>query len=379
MRRLIIFLIFLLMIGSVMAQFSMTPGSKMPEVDAFSLTKVKERTIGKDSRIMEVIVFSDIKSPDFLQTLRYVESLESKFGRSSSGKWIFRFKVIVPNSKAETEQFLKVTKLPVTIQLMADNNGRTFRNFVVTKISDAVIGTDGAIAWTGPAMDLDYIITELLSGTFSRKKYQEVSRMKQEMQTALRSGLPDVAAKTAEKVLEQIPGDIISIQTVLYSYELKGQNGKAVAFLESCIAKSGKNAAGIRLLLLDRIIRSGDFTPWQKTVEDAIKNTENLHDKLNLAAFLVDMSPRFYFPAEQIPAFCADILKQAAALNDPDFHANALEIAARAEFSVCRIAKAVKYQEEAVKLRKQHKSSYLQRSQQALDYYRKIKRLSDKE
>lgn len=378
MRRLTTILIFLLMIGSVMAQFSMTPGRKMPDVDATPLTAVKRPHIGKDSKVMDVIVFSDINSQDFVQTLRYIESLESKFERSNAGKWIFKFKVIVPNSKADAERFLKAAGVPVTVQLMSDNNGRTFRNFVVTKVSDAVIGTDGAIAWTGPAMDLDNIISMILDGNFSMDDYRKIARMKLEMQTALRSGLPDVAAKTAEKILEKYPGDILAIQTILYSYEIKQQSGKAVVFLNSCIAKSGKKAGGIRLLLLDRIIRSGDLTLWQKSVDEAIKNTESLDDKLNLAAFLVDMSPRFHFPVEQVPVLCADIVKQAETLKDPEFHANALEIAARAELAVCRLKHAIKYQEQAVQLRTKHKSPYLKRCQQALNYYKRIQNISVK-
>lgn len=378
MRRLTTILIFLLMIGSVMAQFSMTPGRKMPTVDATPLTAVKRPHIGKDSKIMDVIVFSDINSQDFLQTLRYIESLESKFERSNTGNWIFKFKVIVPNTKADAERFLKVSEIPITVQLMVDNNGRTFRNFVVTKISDAIIGIDGAIAWTGPAMDLDNVINLIMENKFSMEDYRKISRMKMEMQTALRSGLPDVAAKTAEKILEKIPGDILSIQTILYSYEVKQQSGKAILFLNSCIAKNGKKAGGIRLMLLDRIIRSGDFTLWQKSVDEAIKNTVSPDDKLNLAAFLVDMSPRFHFPAEQVPLLCADILKQTTAAKDPEFYANALEIAARAEFAVCRLNHAIQYQEQALALRIKHKSPYLKRCQQALNYYKRIQKLPAK-
>ena len=238
MRRLTAILFFL-MVGTVMAQISMTPGMRMPDVEATPLTTVSKPQIARSQKVMEVVVFSDINSQDFLQTLRYVESLESKFKRSGNKKWGFLFKVIVPNSKADVERFLKTAEIPVSVPLMADNNGKTFRNFVVTKISDAVIGVDGAISWLGPVMDLDSVIASLVDGTFSMDDYRKVSRMKMEMQTALRAGLPDVAAKTAEKILEKNPGDMTCIQTVLYAYELKRQTGKAVAFLMdiSCLKK----------------------------------------------------------------------------------------------------------------------------------------------
>lgn len=377
MRRLTAILFFL-MVGTVMAQISMTPGMRMPDIDATPMIPVSKPKIERSQKVMEVVVFSDINSQDFLQTLRYVESLESKFKRSGNKKWVFLFKVIVPNQKADVERFLKTALIPVSVQLMSDNNGKTFRNFVVTKISDAVIGIDGAISWLGPVMDLDSVILSLVDGTFSMDDYRKVSRMKAEMQTALRAGLPDVAAKTAEKILEKNPGDMTSIQTVLYSYELKRQTGQAVAFLEDCIARCSKNTSGLRLLLLDRISRSGDLSRWQKAADEAIKNCVTPDDKLNLAAFLVDMSPRFYFPAEQVPALCADILKTPGISDDPEFYAMALEIAARAEFAVCRLENAILYQTQAVEIRKKQDSLYLNSSLRALEYYTGIKNLSGK-
>lgn len=377
MKRLTTVLTFLL-VTVLMAQINIIPGMKMPEVEADWMIPVKKSKMEKDSKVMKIVVFSDLESPDIIQTLRYLESLESKYRRKNLKKWILDFRVIVPNSKAELERFLKLTELPFSVSLGADRDGKTFRNFVVTKVSEAVIGTNNTITWLGPAMDLDYIISSILDNTFSISEYRNISRMKLEMQTALRSGLPDVAAKTAEKILEKVPGDITAIQTVLYSFEVKNQSGKAVAFLESCVAKCGNKAGGIRLLLLERIIRSGKFLIWQKTVDDAIKYTTDLDDQLNLAAFLVDMSPRFYFPAEQVPALCAKILKTPGLENDPVFHANALEIAARAEFTVCRIDKTILLQEQAIAIRKKQKSPLLKRSLQALEYYKKIQKLSGK-
>ena len=378
MKRLTTVLIFLALIGSIMAQINVAPGMKMPEVKASYRTHVKIDVPDKGQKFMDIVVFSDINSQDFIQTLHYLESLKSKFRRSNDGKWMFQICVIVPNDTATLERFINAAGASFTVPIGSDINGKTFRNFLVAQVPSAVIGIDGAIAWLGPVMDLDSVITSLISGTFSQEKYKELSRMKMEMQTALRAGLPDVAAKTAEKILVKEPGDMTAIQLILYSYELKNQSGKAVAFLESCVAKCGNKAGGIRLLLLERIIRSRQLILWQKTVDDAIKYTTDPDDKLNLAAFLVDMSPRFYFPAEQVPALCAEILKMPGLEKDPSFHANALEIAARAEFAVCRIEKAIAYQKQAIAIRTKQKSPLLKRCQQALEYYNKILKLSGK-
>ena len=362
---------------SAAAQINVMPGMKMPAVEANWANPRQEAAGDPREKKMEVVVFADINSGDIVQTLRFIESLESKYGKTPG--FLISFRTVVPNDRIALDRFLKSPAGPFVTVVGSDVNGRTFRNFVVAHVPSGAIGTDGAISWLGPVADLDYVIQNLIDGKFSTKEYREISRMKQEMQTALRSGLPDVAAKTAEKVLEKIPGDMVSIQTILYSFEVKGQTGKAVAFLESCIEKNGNRAGGLRLLLLDRILRSGDLSAWQKTVDNAIRGETSVHDKLNLAAFLIDQSPRFMLPGRQITALCGDILKDPATETDPEFHANALEIAARAEYAVCRIGGACRFQQQAVNLRKKSGSPFLERSEQALEFYREILKLSEKE
>ena len=378
MRRFTTILFFFAVFCSAMAQINVAPGMKMPDVDADWVKPLRKICPGKDTKIMDIVVFSDVNNPEFVQTLRYLESLESKYRRMNKKNWILKLRVVVPNDKAALERVVKFVEPSFSVVVGSDINGRTFRNFVVTKVSEAVIGVDGAITWLGPVMDLDSIIASLMDGTFSMENYREISRMKQEMQTALRAGLPDVAAKTAEKILEKNPGDMTSIQTILYSYELKRQNWKAIEFLESSIAKCGKKAGRLHLLLLDRIVRSGDVSLWQKAADNAIRNSVTPDDKLNLAAFLLEMSPRFYFPAEQVPALCAEILKTPGIADDPEFYANALEISARAEFAVCRLDNAIALQTKAAELRKRQDSAFQKISLRALDYYKNIKKLSVK-
>ena len=91
MKRLTAVLFVLLMISAATAQIHVMPGMKMPEVTADWLTAVKHFHPDKNSKTMEIVVFTDINSPDIIQTLRYLESLESKYIRQNPGKWIFKF------------------------------------------------------------------------------------------------------------------------------------------------------------------------------------------------------------------------------------------------------------------------------------------------
>ena len=99
---------------------------------------------------------------------------------------------------------------------------------------------------------------------------------------------------------------------------------------------------------------------------------------MNLTAFLLEQSPRFLFPAEQTLQLCDNILKDPETLKDPFFHANALEIAARGEFAVCRLDNAIKLQMQAVELRTKQNSPQIMSTSRALEYYKNIKQLSEK-
>ena len=53
MRRLTAILFFL-MVGTVMAQISMTPGMRMPDIDAAPLTTVSKPKIARSQKVMDV-------------------------------------------------------------------------------------------------------------------------------------------------------------------------------------------------------------------------------------------------------------------------------------------------------------------------------------
>ena len=101
MRKLTAVLILLCLVSAVMAQFSLTPGRKMPNVDAHWLTPVAKPHRVSGSKVMNIVVFSDSNTPGIVRTLRYLESLESKYNRRGSGKWILKFQVVVPNEKSD--------------------------------------------------------------------------------------------------------------------------------------------------------------------------------------------------------------------------------------------------------------------------------------
>ena len=81
MRR-IPLLIFLFTVLAVQAQISLAPGAKMPNVNAEWLIRLpsggKPLMPGKEWKDFRILTFADAYSPDFLQTLRLMESVERR-------------------------------------------------------------------------------------------------------------------------------------------------------------------------------------------------------------------------------------------------------------------------------------------------------------
>ena len=117
MRRFTAILIFLGVVCSAMAQINVAPGMRMPDVDADWVKPLRRVCPGKDSKVMDIVVFSDVNNPEFVQTLRYLESLESKYRRMNKKNWILKVRVVVPNDKSVLERVVKFAEPSFSVSI----------------------------------------------------------------------------------------------------------------------------------------------------------------------------------------------------------------------------------------------------------------------
>lgn len=356
------------------ADIDLIPGMKMPEISVEWVKKPKEKTAGPGQKRIVITAFVDMLSPDIFQTLRLMESLEKRYDSAPGAAVTVR--TVAKNTPELIKRILESDTAPFTAAIGADIQGRTFRKFntALSALPAAFIAKDGAIAWNGHPIEIESVVDAILEGNYSASRQKTIAGLRKDLQSALRSGLPDVIAQTADKILDLSPNDAIAMQARLYSFELKGQAAKEVDFLMNHIRKNPKNAMRNRLLLLNLLLRTGNMPQWRGCVADTAREAEkNPDDVMNLMQFLLDRSPLGELPVELLRTLPEKALSELRKSGRADSLADALELCARIKYALCRPREAIVLQEEAAALRKQQKSPLLPRSEAILRFYRDLK------
>lgn len=370
----------LVLATAVQAQISLAPGVKMPNVSAEWVLKspAAPRPVfpAKEQKEFLVLTFADAYSHDFLQTLRLMESIERKYAVPGKNCFVTT-RTVVKNSEADLKKVLQSLALPFQLNLGADNSGKTFRAFAagIASLPYTFISQNGAIAWSGHPVEIETVMDALIDGKFSIDTQRKIAVHRSELQSALRSGLPDVIAQTADKILALSPRDSIAMQARLYSFQLKGQPDKAVLFLTDFIKKNPENSMQTRMTLLNLLQQAYQEAAWNTAIaETTAYAMQKPHDSLNLAAYLLTL-PLERLPAKEALQLAENAEKQLRAENNTATLADALETLARASYAICRLDQAILKQQEAVKLRETLKSPYLPASRKMLNFYENLKKL----
>ena len=349
------------------------PGMRMPGIDAEWGTKPRKRTPLEGEKNILIVAFVDMRSPDIFQTLRLMESLEKRYA-SARGAAV-TVETVARNDASLIKRVLGSDMAPFSAAVGADIQGKTFRKFntALSTLPAAFIAKDDAIAWNGHPVEIESVVDAILEGNYSASRQKRIADYRKHLQSALRSGLPDVIAQTADKILDLSPNDAIAMQARLYSFELKGQTAKEIDFLMEHIRKNPKNAMRNRILLLNLLLRSSDMVRWRSFLNETVPEAEkNPDDMMNLTQFLLDRAPLGELPVQVLRTMPEKMLKEFRKTNRLESEADALELNARVQYALCRPREAVGFQKEAVELRKKLKSPLLKRSQEILRFYQQL-------
>ena len=377
MRALLLILLFAAF-TAVQAQISLAPGAKMPSVSADWILKGQspERPAvpPENFKNFQILTFADALSPDFPQTLALMASLEEMYGGKTEHSAVL-LQTVAKNSKEELTRALGANR--PELNLGVDKDGRTYRNFAVgiASLPYTFISRNGAIVWSGHPVEIESVMDALLADRFSLAGQRKVAELRSELQTALRAGLPDVVAQTADKILAVSPGDAIALQARLYAFQLKRQTAGAAKFLAEHIQKHPESKLRIRLTLLN-LLRNAPSQEWNRAVaETAAFAEKSPMNALLLAQALLQIAEPPQLPARQI----LELAKQAEAYfrtnGKKQLLAQALETLARANYATCRLDDAIAAQREAVQIREERNDSGLLGAKEMLNFYENLKKL----
>ena len=249
---------------------SLPPGSRMPEISAQWINEPVRKTPGEKQKQITVLTLVDILSPNIFQTLRMIESLEKKYALETRG--VVTLETVARNDLSLVKKILKSNDSPFVLAIGVDDKGRTFKRFDTTvgTLPFTIIAQNGAIVWKGHPVEIETVTDAILADEFSLSRQKKITALRQQLQSALKAGLPDVVAQTAEKILAIAPLDTIAMQARLYAFEQKGQTAEEARFLAEHIRRHPANSLQMRMLLLDLLQRLDDGAAWNKTVAETV-------------------------------------------------------------------------------------------------------------
>lgn len=355
---------------------SLPPGSRMPEISAQWINEPVRKTPGEKQKQITVLTLVDILSPNIFQTLRMIESLEKKYALETRG--VVTLETVARNDLSLVKKILKSNDSPFVLAIGVDDKGRTFKRFDTTvgTLPFTIIAQNGAIVWKGHPVEIETVTDAILADEFSLSRQKKITALRQQLQSALKAGLPDVVAQTAEKILAIAPLDTIAMQARLYAFEQKGQTAEEARFLAEHIRRHPANSLQMRMLLLDLLQRLDDGAAWNKTVAETVAEAaKKPEDALNFAAYLLDRSAMADMPIQAILSLSDSAVRSFQSSPRQDMYADALEIAARAQYAACRLDPAIDLQKKAVAVREKSKSPFLNRSRKSLAFFESLKTL----
>ena len=234
-----------------------------------------------------------------------------------------------------------------------------------------IISTIGQLLWRGHPIELKRVLKNIFNGTFDLKKQQRISRLHNTLQSYIQ--LEDISQikSTSEKLLELVPDDDLALRVMLYDYQTRNKQAKALQFINSHIEKH-PDIPSLYPLRFD-VMNQNNF-PLKSLAEEAenimTKFPDNHTVIFQTAEIAVNRFPFATVPVKQIlqaAEKAVELLKQSDE-NDDKTLAAYLSVLAKAYYLAGKLENAVETQKEVVNLLifpKEKKSA-----SDILDYYR---------
>jgi len=170
-----------------------------------------------------------------------------------------KFMMATSDGRPDTERFAKdFPDLKVSIAGSAKTSVDQYMSGSMLYPKAFVIDKAGTIVWDGEVIDLVEALERITSGKFDLEKNKKLSKLVDELQTAMRSGDEQTGSRAAEEILKIEPGHSAAIRLRTFMLESINRNKDAYLLLEQqkkLLPKSNK----IHLYMLDFVLRHEEF------------------------------------------------------------------------------------------------------------------------
>jgi hypothetical protein len=298
---------------------------------------------------LECVTLFDVTAPDSLSMLRMLENLQGRFDLPFYG--------IALNNDKTVQAFFHANK-PFTIAFAQDASQRN-RTVLANKVSlfpYSILAKEGRVLWTGHPTELENVISQVRSGSFSLPAQRKVESLRRELQMAIQSGLPLVIEQTAQKILAVSKADRIAIQAKLMALNASGRRKEILPFLRK-VCTENPGDIQLRVMEMDMMLRQGQGTAFVQAVErfaGELKSGKNNNGMIQAAAYIIENAPYGLL----MPSLMLDLAQKAYSFAAGEngkktlSYAVGCETLARVKAILGDFKEAVRLQKEALAIRK---------------------------
>lgn len=250
-----------------------------------------------------VILFFDALAPQTQTILEVADSIPNLVGGNVAVLAVAR------NTKDVTADALH-TFHPENLLLLTENDQKTvFKEYAFGEVIipfAVVIDKEDTVLWKGAPTDIESTLKRIRNGKYSRQTQMKIEQFRNDLQSGVQSGLPEVILRAADGILALDPADTIAIQAKLYVLQGRNRTDLAKAFLQERV-KAVPDDLTLRIVLLNFLIQSGDRAGFRTAFTETAGKNWGFNGTERLLSFVLDNAPFAWLPMKEVQK-CAWIL-----------------------------------------------------------------------